>query len=179
MGIRNGVMAAAMLATFIVTGVLAGLHSRSARADLRVPTWMSILGCVSLSTLALMFGPLFFLPGIAGIVAVAFMFHPDGRSRVTALVGVTAAIVVPTVLEWLGVLPASYEFREGAIVILPRMVNFPPGLTSVYLLIDALTLVWLPGLLVARVNSAVRNLESKQAVQLWQLEQLVSAPPNR
>ena len=158
----------------MIAGVFAALNARRSRSQLRVPLWLTLLGCAALSTLSLMFGPLFFLPGIAGITAVAFMFHPDRRSRGIALVGVTAAIVVPTLLEWFGVIPASYVFRDGNIVIVPRMVDFPPGLTSVYLLIDALTLVWLPGVLVAYVNGAVRDLEARQAVQLWQLEQLVS-----
>jgi len=93
---------------------------------------------------------------------------------VAFVAGAALAFLVPLVLEWTGVLAPSYAFRDGAIVLLPRMVDFPAGISTLGVLVaSGLGIVLMPPVLVARVSDEARSAERRVFTHLWHLRQFI------
>jgi hypothetical protein len=84
------------------------------------------------------------------------------------------AVLVPLGLEFLGLLPRSYDFRDGGLLILPRMHSFSPLATLVCLSYIALSHIAGVSVLVGRLNQARMDAIEQAHKQSWQLKQLVS-----
>jgi hypothetical protein len=105
-------------------------------------------------------------------MAAAFN-SPRGGARALVIGIGTLAVVVPLMLEGIGVLAPSYEFRGDALVILPRMHHFPPAATLAFLGYIALGHIVSISLLMGRLHEARLAALEKLHKQTWQLKQLV------
>jgi serine/threonine-protein kinase len=176
MGIRSMpwfvVSMAGVVAAFIIT-TLAGMG----RIDDRGPMAMVafLVSTLAISSCSLMFGPFVMLPGIVATNTLFFvMEHRRGARRFAFIAGAAIAMLLPLVLEWTGVLPPSYAFRDGTIVLLPRMVSFPAGISTLAVLVSsALGIALLPPILVARVTDEARTAERRVFTHLWHLRQFI------
>ena len=96
-----------------------------------------------------------------------------GARALVISIGVLA-VLVPMMLEAIGLLPPSYEFRDGVLVILPRMHDFPPTATIVLLSYLGLGHIISISLIMGRMHEARTAALHKLHVHTWQLKQLVS-----
>jgi hypothetical protein len=130
----------------------------------------------------MVFGPFVLLPGVLACLAVVFTIatlpsssdesEPRGL-RYGALALSVGTLLVPFALEWLSIVPPSFELRDGTIVLLPRLVSFPPGLTLALLVVMNSLLVVVPALLVMRVRDYALNVERRAFETASRLRQLV------
>lgn len=84
----------------------------------------------SVGALAGIAGPILFVPTVAIGTATAFLVlaSHDRLLRVATLLLAVLAVVVPFSLELAGVVPPSYSFSEGKLVVLPRFLPLTPSL---------------------------------------------------
>jgi tRNA A-37 threonylcarbamoyl transferase component Bud32 len=134
-----------------------------------------ISGTLAIGFMSMMFGPLFMIPGMAAILTMASSFNASTRGARTMVIGIgVLAVLVPLGLELVGLLPPSYAFRDGAMLILPRMHAFSPTATMIFLSYIALSHIISVSVLLGRLNQARIDAIVAAHKQSWQLKQLVS-----
>ena len=86
------------------------------------------------------FGPLLILPALITANSIALLPLARDRPGLRWLVFACAvgAFVLPLGLEWVHVLPPSYTFDDGRMVILPRLIELPSTGATVILTVGAL-----------------------------------------
>lgn len=97
-------------------------------------TLLTVPVSIAVGASSALFGPLFLTPMLAlVVVAVASVIPGLGRARWVPFGLLFLAVLLPFVGEWLGLLPPSYAFENGRLVILPRAVAFPETQTRIAL----------------------------------------------
>jgi len=175
MGVRSwialGLYALLSMATTIIAFMTArGFLSKSYRLFANV-----ITGTLAVSCMSMMFGPLFLIPGLAAMSTMAASSNTPTRSSRALVIGIgVLAVFVPLALEVVGLLPPSYEFRDGVLVILPRMHDLPKWPTLIFLSYIAFGQIISISILMGRMHDARMAAMHKLHVHTWQLKQLVS-----
>lgn len=132
----------------------------------------STLGIGFMST---MFGSLFLVPGLAALNTMAHVVNSSTRSVRAVVIAIgTLAVLVPLGLEGLDLLPRSYEFAGGSLVVLPNMHSFPQAATFTFLVYIALAHIIGVSIMMGRMQDALRDAEQRLHMHTWQLKQLVS-----
>jgi len=184
MGMRSWTIWLVASVTWLLASLAAYLASRNPSSDARPHLWMTVPGVVAIMITSLGFGPYVIVPTLAAIGAMLNQMPPNrlGRGRIIGLY--CAAVVVPAVLEWTGVLPSSYLFEHGNLVILPGMLRFEPLQTHVFFVTTSVGLIVMASLILGRFRDTLADVEQRLHVQTWQLRQLMpeharpaSAPP--
>ena len=80
---------------------------------------------------------------------------------------------MPIGLELAGIIPRSYTFEGGTMVILPQGVSLPEVPTLLTLIVANVFLIVAPSLILGRVQLALREAEMRSAMQAWHLRQLL------
>ena len=172
MGARDvslaGTVTLGVVAAFLTALVMARSPSLSARSlGALVATHAAALAGVSL-----VFGSLMLVPSLAASAAVLYAGHLRGRSRVWAVVAMTAAVMGPLALEFAGVLPPSMRFEDGALQLLPRLTDFPPAATVAVLVVSTLASLVTPAVLGGHLRDRLARAESRLQLMAWYLEHL-------
>ncbi|MCG8557234.1 MAG: serine/threonine protein kinase [Proteobacteria bacterium] len=130
---------------------------------------------VALAWLSAMFGPLFLLPGIATLSTMAHTLGAGTgkRTRLLVVAAGVLSLLVPLGLQLSQALPAAYAFRDGALVILPRLHAFPPELTVAFLALWTVLQLVAASLLFGRVHDALVRSGDLLHKYTWQLKQLL------
>jgi eukaryotic-like serine/threonine-protein kinase len=131
-----------------------------------------VLSTTSIAATSAWMGWAVLMPCLAILNALGFLLARPARARWILVVS-AVGLVVPVALEALGVTAPSYEFRDGTLVILPRMTHLPPTLTASILLLSNVVLVLLPGLLVARVSRRLTSAEEQIFMLNWNLQHML------
>ena len=157
---------AAAVAFFTARGFLAPSYRMFANV---------IAGTLAVGFMSTMFGPLFLIPGLAAMSTMAASANTPTRGARALVISIgVLAVLVPMMLEGLGLLPPSYEFRDNTLVIMPRMHNFPKTATIVFLSYLGLGHIISISLIMGRMHEARMAAMHKLHVHTWQLKQLVS-----
>ena len=106
-------------------------------------------------------------------MAAAFNTPTRGGRALVITIGVLA-VLVPLMLEFVGLLPPSYEFKDGALTILPRMHNFPPTATIAFLCYIGLGHIISISVLMGRLHEDRIAATEALHKHTWQLRQMVS-----
>jgi hypothetical protein len=132
------------------------------------------LGAVGFCALTRLFGPLVLLPtAVFGYALVFGQNHFRPRFGAFAFGLGVALLLVPTVLEYVGLIPRSYAFENGEMHIVPQMAGFPREGTLLFLGIAnviVMTSIWK---LARRVQGALADAETRVAIQSWHLRLMV------
>ncbi|MBX3156735.1 MAG: serine/threonine protein kinase [Deltaproteobacteria bacterium] len=172
MGIRNWWMM--LFGTVMIVGVLLMTiyyHRRPPR-DLDVPIPHLVTSLFALLSGEVLFGPLVLVPTIVVATGVGYLASFQ-RGRVPIIVGCLAVIFVPVALQLAGVIPASYEFADGRISIVPMMTELPALPTMILLVASHAITLTVALLFVARLRRSYVEAESALRLQAWHLGQLV------
>ena len=95
------------------------------------------------------------------------------RMPVTIVASHLLAIGVPLALEWLAILPSSYSFVRGALVLDPWAIDIAPG-ALLFLVLGTIVLQLIANTIVHDAQRRLQNRAQEQLhVQAWQLAQLV------
>lgn len=130
-------------------------------------------GICALMVLGRLCGPLVLVPGLAATNTAAVILHAPTRRRALYLAAAAAAVVLPLLAELVGLLPASYLFVDGQIIIAPHLTQLPQTASLVFLFTATVTAIVVPPLLLARTRDGLRTAERHLAVHAWQMEQLL------
>jgi tRNA A-37 threonylcarbamoyl transferase component Bud32 len=130
----------------------------------------------SIGAMSTMFGPFFVVPGLAAANTMANSLYITKRNmRVLVIAIGVLAVLLPLALEWVGLLPLSYQFRDGALVVLPDMHAFSSVKTLVFLCYITFGHIVALSLMIGRFSEDLQKAEQRLRVNTWQFEQLISA----
>jgi hypothetical protein len=119
------------------------------------------------------FGPLFFTPLLISIFTFSFSMTHSSRFRALIVGTGCLSLVGPLVLELIDVIPRSYEFHDGKMGILPQGLALPETQTLCALTLGTIFLIVAPAVIMGRVQIALRNAETRSAMQTWHLRHLL------
>ena len=108
-----------------------------------------------------------------------YALSPYRRLRPVYLVLGALALLVPFGLELAGVLPPSYAFEHGRMIVLPKVISLSPTLTPLVLAISVVVLNVLPAIAVGHMRDRNEELEARWAFDAWQLEEWMTAEGER
>jgi eukaryotic-like serine/threonine-protein kinase len=179
LGLWMGVRSMAYLLTVVgLTAISSALKLLAAQSDTARRLYTFGYGAYLFNVLALAFlgrafGPLFFMPMLLAIFTFSFSMTHSGRFRTAIIATGSLALLVPLGLELGGVIPRSYAFQGGNMVIVPQGLSFPELPTLVALTLGSLFLLVAPSVIMGRVQLALRRAEMRSAMQAWHLRQLL------
>ena len=166
---------------FVIGGecaALAGLCAIAWRRRWRLGAELGITVLFShvtlLATVGVLLGPLLVLPILLFGTSTIFLMVPTVRFPRLIVVAHLLAAAVPLTLEWLAIVPSSYSFEGGALVLEPWAVDISAGA----LLFAILGTIFVQMVANAYALDTQREIQSRAQEQLhvqkWQLEQLVA-----
>ncbi len=177
LGIRSDWYAAIMVGVLSFCAILA-LFMWKRQLVSTLPRFILYCGTsVMFAGMSGLFGPFMLVPALAAINAVTFSLQSPKHERAAIVAIGVLPFLVPMFLELLGVVPASFDFADEAIVIRSRLVNFPPQLTFLFLSLVSSFGIATPVFLTGRLRDQLRSVEAKLALQKWQFAQLSQARP--
>jgi serine/threonine-protein kinase len=130
-----------------------------------------MLAGVAVSRIA---GPLILVPTILASWAIVMQLNPDRVVRRFSLALGMLLLVAPVVLELAGVVPSSYAFEDGKLIVLPQMTELPRLGTFGFVTLANLGLAALPAIVVARLRSELSRAQERELLQAWQFRRLAS-----
>ncbi|HEX6245276.1 MAG TPA: protein kinase [Polyangiales bacterium] len=145
------------------------------RTETRFMVGAGLITFCSVAATSGFFGPLFFVSGLTVTAAASYLvaIRANQRARSLVLLGSLGSILVPTILQLLGVFPARYAFDGRGITILPGVVEFPERATWAFLLVANCLTVIVANLLVGRAVAALTRAEHRLFTQAWRLRQFL------
>ncbi|MGK4003147.1 serine/threonine-protein kinase [Sorangium sp. So ce1036] len=160
------------------TALAAGMKLVAARVVHRPSAeWYAYAGFV-FNVLAFLFvgrgfGPLLFMPMLLVIFTYGNSFTYRTAYRVAVVVTGCVAVLLATWIEYAGVVPRSYEFTDGAMIILPQAVEHSKVPTMTALTLATLFMLVVPAFMMGQHQHALRDAERRAFLQAWQLRQLL------
>jgi len=175
LGVKSWALTIAIDAALIATALYASWMCTTGNVRPRYMRISIMANFVLVSLLAFMCGPLFIVPGVACVVAASFLvaLRPNRNTRRWITFMTAVSIFVPAVVEWLGWVPPSFAFEDGAIKVLPRMVFFPQVPTLVFLSVLAVAQIVNTLLLVGVAVESLIAAERKNFALAYRLGQLL------
>jgi len=134
-----------------------------------------LLNTLSLLCVGRAFGPLLFTPVLLSFFTLAYCMSPVGRYRATIFVTGGAALLGAVACELLGILPRSYRFDGSEMTIVAHAVDLRETPTMVALTACAFLMILGPGVMMARLQDALRDVEQRAAMQTWHIRHLLPA----
>ncbi len=183
LGVRDAVPLLFAALAVICAAALAFVRSRVDRITITFATLIATNLAASLAAAA--FGPFLVVPGLLTCTAIAFTLASNAEPsraaggydgpyvRHAAWIASVAAFLAPVLLEAVGALPPSVAFREGALVILPRAVEFSPALTLPLLVVMNVALIVVPSVISARARDYALTVERRAFASASHLRQLL------
>jgi hypothetical protein len=164
MGIRSPAEVAYVLVPIGLAGAFSAIAIRRPRI---YRSWQIAIMCLAMTaTIALsrFLGPLVLTPTMVATYTIVLQAHPGRTIRRIALAIGTATMILPVLLEAIGVLPSSYGFGPNGVTIHPQMVELTPLGTTAILLGGSLAMMLVPCVFIARLRSSLTDAQRKQLV---------------
>jgi eukaryotic-like serine/threonine-protein kinase len=173
MGVRSWPMAIVPEVLWVTAALLAFHNSRHPDPKGQPGYSLIVFSNLAIASTAWVFGPFMLVPALAAVNAISFVAATDKSRRGPAILMGACAVLLPFVLDRLGITPPSYGFDHGRLMILPRALGFPETLTIAFLLITSIALLVTPALFVGKVKDALTATENRLYMQTWHLRQFV------
>jgi eukaryotic-like serine/threonine-protein kinase len=175
LGVRSWQTLAAAGGLFLLSAGVAFFASRKRSIIDRHVTAavIIVLSSCAIALASCLFGPFVYLPSLCAANVVVFVSGVDARMRNLAIACGALVILGPVLAEQVGLVPPSWVFENGRIVLLPRAVEFPPAQTTLLLAVEALGTVLFPALLVGAERDARTKAERKLAIQAQQFAEFL------
>jgi hypothetical protein len=172
MGMRDLAVIASVLGPLGVALTAIWLESRRATARTWVQ-YVSILGVtVAMAATSRIFGPFMLVPTLLATYAVSIQMHPYVGVRRVAVVLSCLAMVVPVLLEVLGVLPPTVTVTPGAIVI-RTLGTLRPGPTLAFLVLAGLASALSACFFIGSLRDALDRAELRLHVHAWHVQRMM------
>ena len=131
------------------------------------------LAAAAVATVSAWLGPFVAVPMMASVMVLLFSTLSMPRERPVLLGIWSLAVVVPFALELVGVVPPSFRFEGGGLLLVPRGYGLPARPTMGALLYITLSWILVPPFLLARVHDALQRAERQLLLHAWQFRRLL------
>ncbi|MBK8257526.1 MAG: protein kinase [Polyangiaceae bacterium] len=172
LGVRDWELAAVMLGFQLLAAATAWANYRGLLHE-RFRFLAFIAGSVSMGFLSFHMGWAVLVPGMAATHVLGYLLYGQREHWRRAISVGALSILLPFALQATHLLPPSYAFQEGSMVMLPRVTGFPPAGTLAYLVIASVAVVVAPALIASRVRMSLQKAEERLFMQSWMLKHLV------
>ncbi len=180
-GVRSWIGFSLIIVPLLVAAAAsATMYDADARTLRRRSVMLTVLLCLAIAGSTGLVGGLLLAPVYAlAFAAIGTVLHGLGRVRFLMVALACAAWVVPSLLEWAGVLPETYRFSDGVLTIIPQISNAPEVPTRIALITANLGTIVFVSALLWRVGAAIAESRERVEVTAWHLRQLApdAAPP--
>ena len=119
-----------------------------------------------------LYGPLILMPTLLISYAITLQAHPWRTFRRVGLIAGIVAMCVPVLLEVAGILPPTYAFVDGRMVLDAHVVALPETGTIGLLAVANIAMLVVPCLFIARLRGDLSAAQTRQLVQTWQFRRL-------
>jgi len=119
------------------------------------------------------FGPLLVTPVLLSVLTLGYCMSPIARYRATIVLTGCVALLGSVAVEVLDLVPRSYSFDHWQMTILPHAVKLTETPTLVGLTVGSFLMILGPGLMMARQQDSIRDVERRSALQTWHLKHLL------
>jgi hypothetical protein len=163
------------IATVILFGLSAATSfafSRLARPTPRHSLMMLGLSTLALASLTTLSGPLIGTPTALAVNTMVFAISNDRGVRRWIVLAGAVGVLLPLLAELSGLLPPSFRFVDGTLVILPQALPLEPISLVVIGLVFVATVV-LGSLALSPFRDDLDDAQEKSSVLAWQLRQFV------
>ena len=124
-------------------------------------------------------GPFVLVPVAAACCTLIFCSQADPPERKVILVMGATACLLPYLVEWLGLVPASYAFDGDHLILMARAVEMHPLKTTVGLVYTSVAFTVLPAYVIGRVRDSLNQAQRKLFLHAWHFDQLARALERR
>ena len=156
--------------------VLAGLgmmldYRKNTNTRVRYPMLLVMLATASTTLLV---GPFFVLPSLAAVAVASHVMTGSKAHRRTTILCGAAALIVPSVLSWIGV-DGVYRFTSETSFEVRGLFETAPSAAGLGLLLTGIHLILIVGVLIYASNfrDAIDTARTKTALFAWQLARLL------
>ena len=165
-----GLVATALLVT---VGLMAYVCRRPA---VGYGTGLALLVLTSLLFMCFggLFGPFVIVAGVVATNTIFFTLYSDPPHRKYILLAGVLTLVAPYFAELAGWIPRSTAFVSGTIVILPRVIGYPPVGAQVVLLTMHALLGVAPAFVAFGVRDQLVRAERQLSLAAWRMGQMVT-----
>jgi serine/threonine-protein kinase len=175
----TGVRDVLPVVVFAALAVLSGLQVYALTRRERISAaGIYLNACVNAVLIALvcrMVGPFIIAPTLVTTTLMGYAVHVKfGRMPVVASI-LGASVVVPWALEAAGVLPATYRFTGGELVLSSDIVRFSAAPVQLAFAILLVTLIAVVAVLSRAIATRQREAARKLELQAWHLRQILPA----
>jgi serine/threonine-protein kinase len=160
-----------IFSSLAIAVVLCGIGLRRERASAALLTGLCVLVSLAIGAASGIYGALVLVPTLATANTLVMNIGALRSLRWVPLASGCAAILVPALLEWAGILPRAYVFRDGNWLIQAVATEF--RYAPLMMLIVTLTALVAPALFVWRLDQRVVDASRRLHVQLWHLAQFL------
>jgi serine/threonine-protein kinase len=128
---------------------------------------------VLLATIGVMVGPFLITPALAISSVATFCSVPTFYKPAVVVLVHASACAVPFFLETVGVLPATFYFTDGGLVLDPWAIDLAPQAMVVLLVLLMFTQTASPAFIASRFRKAQEDSQEKLHLHHWHLRQLL------
>ncbi|MBK8251278.1 MAG: protein kinase [Polyangiaceae bacterium] len=134
-----------------------------------------VLAFAAVALTSTFLGPLVLLPSLATATFATFAItmRSDSNARNWGMLFSVAVVLGPTMLQFAGIIPRSYVFDNGHLVMVPGLVRLPTHYTELLLLIIALVTVLVVNVHVRQVVQLLSKSERTALIQAHRLKHLL------
>ena len=172
LGVRDARSFGATAALTVAAALYAVWMWRTGRARPRYVMGFAVLVAAIAGSLSCWLGPFVLSPLTASSTMAWFTLQSGRRERRILMALGALAMLVPFGLELLGVVPRSFTFESGNLVLHPRAVFLPPVGTTLALLYTSVTFCVLQPVLLGGLRDALSAAERKLFLHAWHLKKL-------
>ena len=174
-GINDWRYVGALVALALINAGVVLKMTRNQQVSLRGIYTSLGINAILIAIVARMVGPFLIAPTLAATTLIAYSSHPKfGRLRVVGPV-LASGVIIPWLLDFLGVLPPSYHFIDGKLVMSSDVLRFTSAPVQVAFAAMLVVLLGMVSVLSRDAANKQRLAAQQLEVQAWQLRQLVAS----
>jgi serine/threonine-protein kinase len=176
MGIRDATFLVPSAALFGAVTAIAVWHLRRKHVTGVSGLVQLVLTALLVMTQRALFGSSMIVPTLTLAIGVFFALlggAENRRHRVGVVAGASLTVVIPAILEWVGVLPDAYSIARTHFDVAPQLVWFEPVPTRLFLIVSSVLAIAIPLILIIRSRATMSAAERRLLLHAWHLRQLV------
>jgi serine/threonine protein kinase len=174
--IQLGPMPLVSCGLLLAAGITSFVFSRTMQRGTYASVVMLVVSTLALASLTTLFGPLIATPTILAVNALVFLVSNErGLRRIILALG-AIGVVLPLALETSGLVPPSFRFDHGTLVLLPRALPLEPASLIVLAMVFVAT-VALGSVTIGPFRDDLDRALLESRVLAWQLRQFVPTKP--
>jgi serine/threonine-protein kinase len=139
--------------------------------------FVAVANMALVALLARLFSPMLIAPGLAAGTMLGFSFHPRFGKTLVLAAGLSAAILLPWLGEWLGLWSRTILEIDGMIALRSPAGSVDASRFELAHVLYVLSVVFTCGTLTKRMASTQRETRRTAHLHAWHLRQLVPLAP--